>query len=59
MNWIKKRKLSTIEGINFNRHSYNKLNNLWQAFYQSYNTAQDRLINLQILDEIPSHQQAK
>ena len=59
MNWIKKKKLSTIEAINFNKYSYNKLNNLQQALYQSYNTIQDRLINLQLLDEIPSHQQAK
>ena len=59
MDWIKKRKLSTIEAINFNRYSCNKLNNLQQALYQFYNTIQDRVINLQLLDEILSHQQAK
>ena len=35
------------------------MDDLWQALYQSYNTTQDRLINLQILDEILSHQQTE
>ena len=38
MNQVKKYKLSTIKAIKLNEYSYNELNNLWQAFYQSYNT---------------------
>jgi len=37
----------------------NKLNNLWQAFHLSYNTAYDREINSHFLEEIPLYQQTK
>jgi len=33
MNWVKKCKLSAIEAIKFNRHSYIKLNEFWQVLY--------------------------
>ena len=45
MNWVKKCKLLAMEAIKFNKHPYNELDNLWQAFYQSYNNAQNRLVN--------------
>ena len=32
---------------------------MWQVIHHSYNTAQNRLINLQLLDKILSHQQAE
>jgi len=53
INWAKKWKLPTTEAIKFNRISYNNLDNLWQVLHQSYNTAQDKPINIQLLDEIP------
>ena len=59
MNYIKKYKLPATEAIKFNRHSCNKLDDLWQVLYQSYNAAQDRPINLQLLDKILSHQQVE
>lgn len=52
INWVKKYKLPAIETIKFNGHPYNQLDELQQALYQSYNTAQNRLINLQLLNEI-------
>ena len=39
--------------------SYNKLDNLWQALHQSYNIAQGRPINFQLLNKILSHQQTE
>ena len=59
MNCVKKCKLLATETIKFNRCPCNKLDKLQQAFHQSYNTAQNKPINLQLLDKIPSHQQAK
>jgi len=52
INWVKKKKLSTIEAIKFNKCPCNDLNNLWQAFYQFYDAIQDRLINLQLLNKV-------
>ena len=44
MNWAKKQKLPAMDTIKFNRLPYNKLDDLWQALHQSYNSAQDRPI---------------
>jgi len=57
MNWIKKHKLPAMEAIKFNSRLYNNLGELWQALHQSYNSAQDYSIELQILEEIPSYLQ--
>jgi len=57
--WVKKQKLPAIETIKFNRHLYNELDDLWQALYLFFNSAQDRLINFQLLDKIPLYQQSK
>jgi len=59
MNWIKKYKLLAIEAIKFNSLPCNELNYLWQALYQLYNSAQDRPIDLQLLNEIPLYQQVE
>ena len=56
INWVKKHKLSAMEVINFNECPCDELDKLWQALH---NTAQNKLINLQLLDEIPLHQQAE
>ena len=48
-----------MKAIKLNEYSYNELNNLWQALYQSYNTVQNRLINLQLLNKISLYQQAE
>ena len=59
MNWVKKCKLSAIEAIKFNRHSYIKLNEFWQVLYQMFNLAQDQCINFQLLNEITFWPQSK
>jgi len=59
MNWVRKQKLPATETIKFNGHLCNELDNLWQALYQSYNSTQDKPIDTQLLNELPSYQQAK
>jgi len=57
MNYIKKCKLPATEAIKFSRCLCNELENLWQTLYQSFNSAQDRPINFQLLDEISLYYQ--
>ena len=52
MNWVKKHKLLVTEAIKFNSQLCNNLDNLWYTLHQSYNSAQDRLTNPQLLEEI-------
>ena len=52
MNWVKKRKLLAIEVIEYNGHSYIKINNLWLALHSFFNIAQDYQIDIRVLDEI-------
>jgi len=40
INWVKKRKLPAIKAIKYNRQPCLELNNLWQALYESFNSAQ-------------------
>ena len=35
-----------MKAIKFNNCLYNKLDDLWQALHQSYNSAQNRPINI-------------
>jgi len=57
MNWVKKSKLLATKTIKFNEHLYIELcielDNLWQALYQTFNSAQDQHINFHLLDKIP------
>ena len=53
MNWVKKRKLLAIEAIQYNRQPYIKLNDLWNALHGSFNSAQSRQLDIDLLDEIP------
>jgi len=59
MNWVKKYKLPVIGDIKYNGHLCKNLDKLWQALYQFYNVAQDRPINIHLLDKFPSHQQVE
>ena len=59
MNQIRNQKLLATEAIKFDGHLCNKLDNLWQALYQLYNSAQDRPIDTQLFDELSSYQQVK
>jgi len=52
MNWVKKCKLPTTEALQYIKHSYTELEDLWQVLYQTFNSAQNHQVNLHILDEI-------
>ena len=54
MNWIKKHKLPAVEAIQYEGHSYIKLEDLWNAFYKLFNSAQEREVDTYFLDEIPN-----
>ena len=52
MNWIKRRKLPAIEAINHNGQPCLTLDSLWNALHKTFNSAQNRQVDLNILDEI-------
>ena len=47
-----KQKLLTIKALHFNSQPCIKLNELWQALHQSFNSAQNCQININILDKL-------
>ena len=53
MNWVKKSKLLAIKSILFNGEPYIKLDNLWDALHNSFNSMQSQEVNFQLLDKIP------
>ena len=58
-NWIKRRKLPTIETINHNNRLCFTLDSLWNALHSSFNTTLNHHVDLNILNEIehkPSQQ---
>jgi len=59
MNWIKKRKLSTIEAINYNGFPCLSPKSLWNALHSTFNTALNCQVDLNILNKVehkPSQQ---
>ena len=52
MNQVQKQKLPAIEAIQYNSRLYIKLNELWQALHQSFNSTHNWQVNTNILDEI-------
>ena len=52
MNWIKRSKLPTIEAINYNGHPCLTLNSLWNVLHNTFNTALNCQVNLNIINEI-------
>ena len=54
MNWVKKWKLSMIEAIQYEGHPCIKLEDLWIALHNSFNSAQTWEIDIHVLDNIPS-----
>ena len=52
MNWIKRSKLPAIKAINHNRHPCLTLNSLWNALHNTFNTALNHQVNLNIINEI-------
>jgi len=54
MNWVKWRKLSAIEAIQYNNRSCIKLPDLWSALHSSFNSAQCWQVDVSLLNEIPT-----
>ena len=54
MNQVKKRKLSAIEAIKYNCNPYLEIEDLWQALYKSFNSAQHWQVSVLLLEEIPN-----
>jgi len=52
MNWTKQKKLPTIEAINHDGQPCLTLDSLWNTLHKSFNSAQNRQVDLNILDEI-------
>jgi len=52
MNWVKKRKLSEIEAIQYNGRLCIKLEELWDVLHNSFNSAQNQHIDSDFLNEI-------
>ena len=52
MNWIKQRKLPAIEAIKHEGQLCLTLDSLWHALHKSFNSAQNRQVDLNILNEI-------
>ena len=54
MNWVKKHKLPAIEAIQYEGWLYIKLEGLWKALHNSFNSAQSQEVDIHVLDKIPS-----
>ena len=52
MNWVNKRKLPVIETIKYNNQRCSDINDLWYALHSTFNTASNRQVNMDILNEI-------
>ena len=52
MNWIKRRKLPAIKAISHDGQPCLTLNSLWNALHKTFNSALNRQVNLNILNEI-------
>jgi len=54
VNWVKERNLSAVKAIKYNNCSCLEIHDLWNALHFTFNLAQDRYVNVDILDEIPN-----
>jgi len=52
MNWVRKKNLPAIEAIYHKDHPCNNLTALWNALHSLYNSAENRSINMRLLDRI-------
>ena len=52
MNWINKKKLPTIKAINYDGHPCLIPDSLWNALHSTFNTALNRQVDLNILNEV-------
>ena len=54
MNQVKKRKILATEAIQYNGQPCIELNDLWEALYKFFNSAQNCQIDINLLEEIPN-----
>ena len=59
MNWVKKHKLPVVEAIQYEGRSCIKLEDLWNVFHKSFNSAQEREVDIHFIDEIPDKSTAE
>ena len=55
MEWVKQCKLPPTEAITRRNGPCNKLEDLWESLHSTYNSAKDREINLEPLDQLETH----
>ena len=53
MSWVRKKSLPAIKSILYENRPCNTLPDLWNALHKSYNSAENRLVNTRLLNEIP------
>ena len=59
MNWVKQKNLPMAEAITFDNQACTSLDLLWQALHSSYNSANNRPTDLNILNELDTSPQVK
>ena len=52
INWVKRRSLLATKAIQFNSQPCIELDNLWEAFHKSFNSAQNCEVDISLLEEI-------
>jgi len=53
MNWVQKKPMPAIETILYENYPCNTLLDLWHALHNSYNSAENKPVNICFLNEIP------
>ena len=53
MDWVKEHKNPPCEAIQHNGQPCHNLDQLWGALHSTYNAANDRPVDLSLLDELP------
>lgn len=53
INWVKRHKFPAIEAIQYNNCFCIELDNLWNALHNSFNSAQNQQVDINLLKEIP------
>jgi len=53
MNWVKKHKLPVVEAIQYEGYPCIELEDLWNALHKSFNSTQEREVDIHFLNKIP------
>ena len=53
MSWVRKKSLLAIESILYKNCPCNTLSDLWNVLHNSYNSAENRLVNTRFLNKLP------